>query len=112
MMIGVVGLGFVLLRNYNHRKREFALMLATGFTIKRIQKNILSEQILILFAGVVSGVLSAIVATLPSLISGQEIPWLYLLLMVIVISLTGLIAIFLSVRSISGPALISSLKKE
>jgi len=112
MIIGVAGLGFVLLRNYNQRKREFALMLATGFTIRRIKKIILNEQIIILFAGVISGVLSAILATLPSLLSGQEIPWLYLSLMVVVITLTGVIAILISIGSVSGKVLIASLKKE
>ena len=79
--------------------------------MRRIKKIILNEQILILFAGIFSGVLSAIMATLPSLINGQEIPWLYLALMVVAITLTGTIAIFISIGSISGNALIASLKK-
>ncbi len=112
MIIGVAGLGFVLLRNYNQRKREFALMLATGFTIRRIKKIILNEQIIILFAGVISGVFSAVLATLPSLYGGQEIPWLYLSLMIAVITITGAIAIFISIGSVSGKVLITSLKKE
>jgi putative ABC transport system permease protein len=112
MITGVAGLGFVLLRNYNHRKREFALMVATGFTIRKIRRSIFSEQALILFAGVISGALSAIIATLPSLMSGQDIPWLYLMMMILVIAITGFVAIYLSVRSVSGTELISSLKKE
>ena len=112
MITGVAGLGFVLLRNYNRRKREFALMLATGYTIKQIRNSILSEQVLILFVGVISGSVSAVIATLPSLISGQDIPWIYLIMMILVISVTGLTAIFLSIRSVSGSELISSLKKE
>jgi putative ABC transport system permease protein len=112
MITGVAGLGFVLLRNYNQRKREFALMVATGFTIRKIKYIILSEQILILFAGVVSGVISATLATMPSLLGGQDVPWIYLGMMVLIILLTGTIAIYLSVRSISGKALIASLKRE
>jgi putative ABC transport system permease protein len=112
MITGVAGLGFVLLRNYNQRKREFALMLATGFTIRNIRKGIFSEQALILFAGVLSGALSAIIATLPSLRSGQDIPWLYLMMMILVIAITGFVAIYISVRSVSGTELVSSLKKE
>jgi len=112
MITGVAGLGFVLLRNYNRRKREFALLLATGFSVKKIRKTILFEQILILSAGVVSGALSAIVATLPSLMSGQDIPWIYLLSMIMVVMLTGLLAIYFSVKQVSGNELISSLKKE
>jgi len=39
MIIGVAGLGFVLLRNYNTRKQEFAMMLAAGFHVKKYQKH-------------------------------------------------------------------------
>ncbi len=112
MITGVLGLGFVMMRNYNRRKQEFALMLATGFTFRKIRRIILNEQILILFAGVTSGVFSAISATLPSLRSGQEIPWIYLTIMVFTILITGLSVLFLTVRSISGGVLVASLKKE
>ncbi len=112
MIIGIAGLGFVLLRNYNFRKREFALMIATGFTIKKIRKEIISEQIFILFAGITSGVISAIVATLPSITKNPDIPWLMLGLMIIAIIVTGLITLFLSVRVVTKDSLITGLKKE
>ncbi|HUX57642.1 MAG TPA: FtsX-like permease family protein [Bacteroidales bacterium] len=112
MIIGIVGLGFVLLRNYNHRKREFALMLATGYSVKKIRRLILSEQMLILFAGVFSGVFSATIATLPSLKGNPEIPWLFLIMMVLAITITGLVALILSAGAVSQDSLIASLKKE
>ena len=112
MITGIAGLGFVLLRNYNHRKREFALMLATGFPVKKIRRIILSEQMLILFAGVTSGVVSAIVATLPSVTNSPDIPWLFLILMVLAIIITGLAALVFSVRAVTNDSLTASLKKE
>jgi putative ABC transport system permease protein len=112
MITGIAGLGLVLLRNYNYRKREFALLLATGFSFRRIRRIILNEQVLILIAGITSGLVSAVIATLPSIKGNQDIPWLYLLLMIMIIALTGFTAILVSVRSISSKSLISSLKKE
>jgi putative ABC transport system permease protein len=112
MIIGIAGLGFVLLRNYNQRKREFALLMAIGYQIKKIRKMILSEQVLILFAGVSSGVISAMVATLPSLKNSPDIPWLFLIGMVATIFITGLITLAVSVRSVTKNSLIESLKKE
>jgi putative ABC transport system permease protein len=112
MITGIAGLGFILLRNYNQRKREFALMLAIGFSFKRIRGIILSEQILILAAGVSSGVISATVATLPTIRRSQDIPWFFLIMMVSAICVTGLAALILSVRSISEESLTISLKKE
>jgi ABC-type antimicrobial peptide transport system permease subunit len=112
MITGIAGLGFVLLRNYNYRRREFALMLATGFKVKNIRKLILSEQMFILLAGMVSGVIPAIIATLPSLRSNSDIPWLYLFSMVVIIFCTGYAALFFSLRSVTGNSLTASLKKE
>ncbi len=112
MITGIAGLGFVLLRNYNYRKREFALMLATGFPVKKIKTMILSEQMLILFAGVSSGVISALLATLPSIRNSLEIPWLFLTLMVFLIIITGLAVLLFSVRSITNDSLIGSLRRE
>jgi ABC-type antimicrobial peptide transport system permease subunit len=112
MITGVAGLGFVLLRNYNQRKREFALMLATGFKLKKIRMMLLSEQMMILFAGVISGVLSAIVATLPSIMSSPDIPWIFMSVMVLLIVITGMTAIVVSIRSITVNSLVTSLKRE
>lgn len=112
MITGIAGLGFILLRNYNNRKKEFALMLATGFSVKRIKRIILREQLFILFAGVSTGVISAIIATMPSIRQSPDIQWLFLTLMVLAVVLSGLTALYLSVRSISSDSLRASLKKE
>jgi len=112
MVIGIAGLGFIILRNYNQREKEFALMLAVGFTPGKIRKMILSEQVLILFAGVSTGVIAAIISTLPSILNSPDIPWLYLSLMIFAIIVTGLAAILLTVRSIMSNSLIANLKKE
>jgi putative ABC transport system permease protein len=112
MIIGVGGLGFVLLRNYNNRKNEFALMLATGFHLNMIKRMLVIEQLRILIAGVTAGIISAIVATYPSIFASPDIPWLFLGIMVLLIVLTGLGAILVSVRTISAHSLILSLKKE
>ena len=112
MIIGIAGLGFVLLKNYNQRKREFAIMLAIGYQVKNIRKMILSEQMLILFAGVTSGIISAIVATLPSIKNSPDIPWLFTIGMIGAILITGLFALLISVRSVTKNSLTASLKKE
>ncbi len=112
MITGIAGLGFVLLRNYNYRRREFALMMSSGFKIRRIRRIIFSEQMLILLAGIVSGVVPASIATLPSLKNNANIPWLYLLSMVALIFLTGTLALLLSLRSVTGNSLTESLKQE
>lgn len=112
MMTGIIGLGFVLLRNYNQRKQEFALMLAIGFHIKSIRRMIFSEQLLIIFAGVTAGIIAAVIATLPSLRNNAEVPWIFMVLVVVTIMMTGIIALLVSIRSITSQSLTASLKKE
>jgi putative ABC transport system permease protein len=112
MITGIAGLGFVLLRNYNHRKKEFSLMMATGFSLKSIKRMILSEQVMILIAGIVTGVLSAFVATLPSIRSSPDIPWIFLGIMIFAVIATGLTALTISVRTVTRDSLTASLKKE
>jgi ABC-type antimicrobial peptide transport system permease subunit len=112
MILGAAGLGFVLMRNFNLRKREFALMSATGFTQGRIRNFILKDQILILLWGVLTGTVSGLTATLPSLKSGSEMPWSVILIMILSIMAIGLISLRLSVRSIRSSSLVSQLRKE
>lgn len=112
MIIGVAGLGFVLLRNYNQRKQEFSLMLAVGFSVDKIKSMIFSEQLLILTAGVSTGVISALFASLPSISQYEDIPWLLMLAMIAAIFLAGISALFFALRPITQHSLIGSLKRE
>jgi len=112
MITGIAGLGFVLLRSYNQRKREFALMLATGFSVSGIKMLIFKEQTALLAAGVITGVISATVATLPSLIDNPEIPWLFLAGMVVAIIVTGITVLMLSLGNITESSLSQCLRKE
>lgn len=110
MLLGITGLGFILLRNFNLRKREFALLLSTGYTPGRIRKIIFREHIIILFAGIVSGTIPAIIATLPSISSGAEIPFMLLFIMILSIFSAGFAAILLSSRSLNKDNLIAVLR--
>jgi len=112
VFIGVFGMGFVLLRNYQVRKKEFALMLATGFSIAYIKKMVFREQLLILLAGLVTGIISAVMATLPSVRSGTEMPWLFIAIVAAAIFAAGSATLFIVARNIAGAPVISSLRRE
>ncbi|NLA49166.1 MAG: ABC transporter permease, partial [Bacteroidales bacterium] len=112
MILGITGLGFVLLRNYNIRKREFAFLSATGYTIAGIRKLILRDQLIILTWGVISGAASGIIATLPSIRSGSEMPWSLIIIMILVVIITGTAVLSISVRRVKSRELILRLRKE
>lgn len=112
LIMGVAGLGFVLLRNFNLRRKEYAIMLASGFSPSEIRASIRKEHFFILIAGVIAGAIPALVATLPSLLSDAHIPVGSLLLITGLIFVIGSLTIFLSVRKLVNSQLIISLKKE
>ena len=112
MLLGVAGLGFVLLRNYNHRKREYALMVATGYSLRTLKQLIYKDQIIILTAGILIGIISAIISTWSSISGGSEIPWGFLTVMSLSVFITGLAALALASKTIKDDSLIKSLRKE
>jgi putative ABC transport system permease protein len=112
MIMGIFGLGFILSRNYHQRLKEFALLNATGFSIFRIRKYLLSDLFVILSAGIITGIISAIVATLPSIRGNSDLPWKILLVMILSVLITGISILFITVRMVSHETLISNLRKE
>lgn len=112
MVLGAAGLGFILILNFNQRKREFALMMATGYNIRRIRGLLLKDQLIMLFWGILTGTFSGLLATLPSLRSGSEIPWSYIPIMIAAVSVAGLSALLLSLRRVRSSSLILLLRKE
>jgi ABC-type antimicrobial peptide transport system permease subunit len=112
MILGVTGLGLILIRNFNQRKRDFGLMLAGGFSLRSIQTIIFGEHARILFYGIFTGIISALVATWPSIMDGSDLPWRTLAVMLLLVLITGLMALAVSVKSIRKESLITRIRKE
>jgi len=112
LILGVAGLGFVLHRNFSQRKREFALMTATGYTIRQIRNMVFKDHVIILLWGLITGTASGMMATLQSLRSGYELPWSTIVAMILMVMITGFTAIILSVRSVTGLSLVTQLRRE
>lgn len=112
IILGVTGLGFVLIRNYDARKRDFGLMLAAGFSIGSIRSMLFREQAVILVAGIMTGLIPALLATRPSIMSNSDVPWKTIAIMVTLILAAGLAALAVSVRTIRKEALTAKTRKE
>jgi ABC-type antimicrobial peptide transport system permease subunit len=69
LLLGSVGLGIVVLRNVLERRGELALLLAVGFRPRVLRWLVLSEHGALLLTGLGVGVLAALVAVLPTLLS-------------------------------------------
>ncbi|MEE4114790.1 MAG: FtsX-like permease family protein [Marinilabiliaceae bacterium] len=112
MVLGVIGMGFVLLRNFTFRKKEYALMMAEGYSLASIRSVILKEHLLILSAGILLAVISAPLATLPSLLGTGSVPIVMISIMILLVYLVGFGAILISLRNLPGNSLVSILRKE
>ncbi len=112
MILGVAGLGLILIRNFNQRKRDFGLMLAGGFSVKSIRKIVFGEHSRILLYGIFTGIISALVATRPSIMNDSGLPWKTLALMILLVLITGLAALAASVKSIKKDTLINRIRKD
>lgn len=112
VIMGVVGMGFILMRNFQFRKRDFSLMLALGFSISAIRKIINEEHIRIILTGIFTGVFSALFATSSSLRGNEDISPLFLIVFLITAITAGFLVTFLSTGTVSGDSLRDNLKKE
>lgn len=79
LLLGSIGLGVVVMRNVLERRGELALLLALGFRPRVLRWLVLSEHGLLLAGGLCVGMLAALVAVLPSVLSpGTEVPYVSL----------------------------------
>ena len=107
VLLGTVGLIVALLRDALERRREFALMLAVGFTRSDLRQLLLLENAGLLLGGLLCGVLSALVAVAPRLRSvDAQVNWGQLGGLLLAILLTGLAGSFIAAFAVTrGPLL-------
>ena len=113
LLLGTVGLAAVLLRNVLERRRELALLRAVGYRPSDLSLLVLAENILLLAGGLVSGIVSALLAIAPALASrGGTLPVLSLGLILLAVLVTGLAASLLAVMAVLRTPLVSVLRTE
>ncbi len=90
LLLGSLGLGVVVLRNVLERRGELALMQAVGFRAQTLKWLVISEHGVLLLVGLAVGVISALIAVLPALLSpGAEIPYASLALTLGAVLISG-----------------------
>ena len=112
MILGTAGLGFILVSNFNRRRKEFALMNAFGYKKSQIRGLLLKDQILMLLWGIATGTVSGITATMPSLRGSGNFPWNILFILALSMFVIGLVTLLLSVRNLQRRGLIEELRRE
>jgi ABC-type lipoprotein release transport system permease subunit len=113
MMIGLLGFGIATYREIVNRRSEFAILRAVGFSQKRIQTMCLLENVILLTAGLLIGLISALIAIYPNLLlSGKSIPWMTLFALVTSITLVGIISSVGAIHIGLKGTLIAAIRQE
>ncbi len=114
LLLGTFGLIVVLSRSILERRQEIALLKAVGYPRKEIRKLITREYFFLLFWGILSGFGSAIIATLPSILSshsGTSFSTILIWLLILVINGWFWIRLLTS-ASLSNPQIYEGLRNE
>jgi putative ABC transport system permease protein len=91
LILGSFGLGAVVLRNLQDRRKEWAILAAVGFSSRRLRGLVCLEHLALLVIGLLMGAGSAVLATWPSLgKAGEGVAWLPLCMLMLGMFLAGL----------------------
>ena len=113
LLMGTLGMGAVILRSALDRRREWALMLAIGFTHANLRRLLVLENAGLLVIGVVMGAISGLVATASQLINvSSGVHWSSVIGLLSGMVIIGLGSCVLAARAAVGGALVAALHEE
>ena len=113
LILGSVGIGIVVLRSIHERQGEMALLRAVGYSREMLHRMIRLEYLLLLLAGTALGMVSAFVATYPTLTAqGAETPHFTIASLLILVFINGSLWIHLAAALALRRGLLSALRDE
>jgi putative ABC transport system permease protein len=113
LVLGSVGLGLVVLRNMLERRGELAMLRAVGFDKGRLGRMVFYEHWPLCLAGLMCGVVAALVAVFPALQSrGGQVPLAGLLVTMAAIAISGAVWVWLAETLALRGRLLDALRHE
>jgi ABC-type lipoprotein release transport system permease subunit len=113
LVLSTIGIAILIFRNILEKSQELAMMQAFGIKRSDIFKIIVIENIIILKLGVIIGLMAAITATIPSLVSASmEVPYLFIIKLLILLFANGIGWIALTTRSALNKNILVNLRNE
>ena len=105
LLLGTFGLAAIMLRNVLERRSEFALFRSTGFRRSHLTWMVLAENSLLLFWGLLTGGIAALLAMGPHLLTtGADLPWMSVGIMLGMVTCIGMLAaLFAVVEAVRTP---------
>jgi putative ABC transport system permease protein len=113
LLLGTLGMAAVQLRSVFERRKELALLRATGFRRTRLGQMVLLENLLLLIGGLATGSLAALVTVFPHAVTtGVRLPLVDLALMLAVVLVVGIVAGMVAVWATMRAPLVAALRGE
>ena len=113
LILGTLGMAAVLLRNVLERRRELALLRAVGYNASDFTLMVVAENALLLFGGLVTGTVCALLAIAPVFISQHaQLPSFSLGLLLLGVLISGLTASIVATWAALRTPLIPALRAE
>ena len=113
VVLGAAGVGLVMLRNAAARRSELAVLRAVGVPSRQVLAYLLAEHLYVLVAGLVAGVVPALVAVQPALRSlGHGMPVGAMAAIIAAMFASGLLGTLAAVLAVSRMRLIEALRGE
>ena len=113
LLLGSVGLGVVVMRNVLERRSELALLVAVGFRPRALKWLVLSEHGALLLLGLAVGIIAALVAVLPALLSPRaDVPYLSLALTLAAVFISGAVWTWIATALALRGRLLDALRNE
>jgi len=113
LLLGSAGLGVVVLRNVLERRSELALLLAVGFRPRGLRWLVISEHTVLLLVGLGIGVVAALVAVMPAMLSpGANPPHRSLALTLAGVLASGILWTWLAAAMALRGRLVDALRSE
>lgn len=112
LLLGTLGLAAVQVRNVVQRRKELALMRATGYRNGQLSAILLWEHGMLLLGGLLIGILAALAVVLPHIIfGGAAVPFFSLLGTLLMVAIVGLISALIAQRAMQNTPLLNSLRE-
>jgi ABC-type lipoprotein release transport system permease subunit len=113
LLLGTLGMAAVLLRNVLERRRELALLRAVGYNSAHFSLMVLAENALLLFCGLLTGTVCALLAIGPVFFSQHaQLPSLSLGMLLLAVLISGLTASIMATWAALRTPLIPALRAE
>lgn len=113
LILGTLGMAAVLLRNVLERRRELALLRAVGYNSSHFTLMVIAENALLLFCGLVTGTICALLAIAPVFFSRHaQLPGISLGMLLLAVLMSGLTASIVATWATLRSPLLPALRAE